>query len=182
MNLCTLPHPGPVLLPFNHSVRILVVLPTVGLICSSSFDPERNRARARLLETRERADHCVARVACHRVFRQYFHEFPLPINIQSQTFITFIIDIAVFAQVHHLIAQVEPEFPPGFHISIVLSSGPHAAHFHSPSLNFPAAVWLTFISVILTLLGGGTVYLGHRKDRAASGDLAAKSGFFGRFV
>ncbi|KAJ6486596.1 pali-domain-containing protein [Mycena vulgaris] len=64
------------------------------------------------------------------------------------TFIAFIINIVFYANVNHFIAESS-----SVHFTVIPSS----------------AIWLTFVSMILILLGGGTVFLGHRKNRAANG-------------
>ncbi|KAJ6486584.1 hypothetical protein DFH09DRAFT_1339597 [Mycena vulgaris] len=67
------------------------------------------------------------------------------------TLIAFIINIVFYVNIKHLFAEHQKGSP--VHSTIIPSS----------------AIWLTFVSMILILLAGGTVFFGHRKNRAANG-------------
>ncbi|KAJ7167912.1 hypothetical protein C8R46DRAFT_1218833 [Mycena filopes] len=75
--------------------------------------------------------------------------------------IAFMIDIAFYAKAHSAAHDIVKE------TNGSTTAGP--------------AFWMSFISLILILVGGCTVCFGHRKNRAANGDaLGSNSGFLGR--
>ncbi|KAJ7455782.1 hypothetical protein FB451DRAFT_638519 [Mycena latifolia] len=81
------------------------------------------------------------------------------------TLMAFIINIVLYAQVNHLYGEAVKGT--GFQLTVI------------PSV----AIWLTLVSLLLILFGGGTMFLGHRKNCAADGSsyaMTSKPGILGR--
>ncbi|KAJ7654927.1 hypothetical protein B0H17DRAFT_1146564 [Mycena rosella] len=72
-------------------------------------------------------------------------------------FILFIINIVFYAHVRHLVGGLEKGAP--VQSSVIPSS----------------AIWLTFVALLLIIVQGGSVFLGHRKTRAEGRNLMAYS-------